>query len=117
MKYIAAATSVTDMTSECIMASIIDKRKKTGERTAITMIIEGDINGKFSYDHDLGMVGPMSNKKTTSKEMQRKPCSLNTNYMLSIPFQLMRTPSKDMLTQELYMRAKMTGPNHGLAQK
>ena len=31
------------------------------------MIIEGDINDKFSYDHDLGMVGPMSNKENNIK--------------------------------------------------
>ena len=31
------------------------------------MIIEGDLNGKFSYDGQLGMIGPMSNKENNPK--------------------------------------------------
>ena len=31
------------------------------------MIIEGDINGKLSYDEHLGMVGPVSNKGNNLK--------------------------------------------------
>ena len=67
MKYIAAVTSVTEMISLLIMTSKTDFYKKTGERTAIKMIIEGDLNGKLSYDDQLGMIGPLSNKENNLK--------------------------------------------------
>ena len=66
MQYFAAVAGVTDIISEPMEVPYNERKATTGKH-AIRMITEGDWNGKFKHDHDLGLSGKVSDKDNNAK--------------------------------------------------